>query len=49
LLSTEIQHKINSFIENDCGNSEIDINQKAEDLNAFICVCCKVVSKEINM
>jgi hypothetical protein len=35
LISTEIQHKIDSFIENDCGNSEIDINQKAEDLNDF--------------
>ena len=34
MLSTEIQHKINSFIENDCGNSEIDVNQKAEDFTA---------------
>jgi hypothetical protein len=41
LLSTEIQHKIDSFIENDCGNSEIDINQKAEDLNDFFLSAAK--------
>ena len=45
LLSTEIQHKINSFIENDCGNSEIDINQKAEDLNAFFLSAAKLSLK----
>ena len=45
LLSTEIQHKINSFMENDCGNSEIDINQKAEDLNDFFLSAAKLFLK----
>lgn len=45
LLSTEIQHKINSFIENDCGNSEIDINQKAEDLNEICLSAAKLSLK----